>query len=290
MIQKRLLSGWENFWMRPAHPEPLALCRIVFYAGLLWLYAAEDFRIVTDLAPLRWRPISFITFLAPSAPPTADVILWMQTIWKISLFASMAGFMTRVSTLLACLLGLYLVALPFCVVSPTHEMGACGIGFIVLALSRCGDALSLDSLISSWGRRPGRNPVSPEYGWPIQLMRTVICLVFFGAGVSKLQQSGLAWILSDNLQLQLGARSMPAAAWLISSPQLCRFLAGSTIFIEALHPLALFSRMLACIFVPGAILLLISIWIFMDIRFVSLMLAHVFWLPWFVYPGSKQVS
>lgn len=271
-----IVRAWPASWFRPASPQALALCRILFYAMLLALYGGTQFRFVAEVAPLYWEPISFLAILAPEGPPSADAIGVLQLVWKIALVASLAGLATRVSTAVACGLGLYLIGLSYCVSRPSHEMAAAAIALLVLALSRCGDVWSLDALLSR------RRDVawSGEYRWPIQLVRVAISLAFFSAGLSKLRNGGLGWIFSDTLQLTIAERALPLGVWLAQWPAACRALAAGIITIELFHPLALFSRRAACFFVPGSIAMLLGFWLVLGIPFWPLLWLHGFWIPW----------
>lgn len=272
-------DAWRTFWFRPASAQALGLCRILFFAMLLALYGASDFRFVAELAPLYWEPISFFAIGPLAAPPSAAMIGALQLIWKLSLVTAFAGLATRLSTAVACLLGLYLIGLTYCVSRMSHEMAAAGIAAVVLAFSRCGDAGSVDSLLA---RRRGVSAPAPnaEYRWPIQLVRVVISLAFFTAGLSKLRNGGVAWIVSDTLQLTIAERGLPLGLWLAQWPLACRALAAGIVFVEFFHPLALFSRRAACFFIPASMLLLLGFWLVMGVGFWPLFLLHLFWIPW----------
>lgn len=278
-MTRSLAESWHDSWFRPAPPGALGLCRLLFFAMLLALYGGADFTFVAAVAELRWEPISFLAIAAPAGPPSADVLAGLQLVWKLALFAAMAGIATRLSTAIACLLGIPLIGLTYCVSRPSHEMAAAAITLVVFALAWCGDAGSVDALLA---RRRGRPALAPsgEYRWPIRFVRVVISLAFFSAGLSKLRNGGLGWIFSDTLQLTMAERGLPLGLWLAQWPRVCRALAGGVVCIELLHPLALVSRRAACLFVPGSIGLLLGFWIVLGIPFWPLLFLHVFWLPW----------
>lgn len=276
---RRGIDAWNSYWFRPAPAEALGLCRILFYAMLLLLYGREDFRFVTDLATLRWAPVSFLALTAPAGPPSAGEIEAMQIVWRLALLAACVGLATRLSTAVALLLGIHLIGYTYCVSRQSHEMAAPMIAMAILPLSRCGDAWSLDALLAR--RRGAPTPLpSGEYRWPIHFVRVVISLAFFSAGLSKLRNGGLGWIFSDTLQLTLAERELPLGLWLAQWPLVCRALAGSVVFVELFHPIALFSRRAACFFIPGSIGMLIGFRLAMGISFWPLLLLHLFWIPW----------
>lgn len=271
---------WRDYWFRPVAPDALGLCRILFYATLLALYGGEDFTFVAALAPLHWAPISFFAITAPAGPPPGATLAALDFVWKLGLLGAMAGIATRVSTALACLLGLYLIGLTYCVSRPSHEMAAAAIALVIFALARCGDAWSIDAMLAR--RRAPRAVPAPsgEYRWPIRFVRVVISLAFFTAGLSKLRDGGLGWIFSDTLRLTMIEREVPLGLWLAQWPWVCRALAGSVVCIELLHPLALVSRRAACVLIPASIGFLLGSWLVLGIPFLPLLVLHVVWLPW----------
>lgn len=272
------MSRMDSFWFSPRRPEPLALCRIVFCGALFALYAGEDFRFAAALAPLHWEPISFVALLAPG-PPSAAAVGVLQVIWKASLLATALGVATRPASAIAFLGAAWLFATVYGVARTSHEMAAATLALGVLALSRCGDAWSVDAALA---RRRGRTApeASAEYRWPIQLVRVVVCLTFFGAGVSKLRDGGLAWIFSDSLQLLIAERALPFGLWIASHPLLCRALAAGVVLVETLHPLALVSPRAAALLVPASFGMLLGFRAAMGVPFWPLAALHVFWIPW----------
>ena len=94
-----------------------------------------------------------------------------------------------------------------------------------------------------------------QYRWPIQLVRLVFVTVFLAAGLAKLRQAGLEWVLSDTLRNYFlenqyvfrleGARgwSHLLADWLIARPGLVQgMLAIGVLVVELSAPATLFSR------------------------------------------------
>jgi hypothetical protein len=273
-------TGWQSFWFRPGSPLALGLCRILFYGMLLCWFWDADFTLCTTLGKIFWSPVSFFRLLAPHGSAPTEWLTWIQAIWKISLVASLLGLHTRLSTTVACVLGIYLIGLPYNLGKINHQMAAVCIGLVVMAVSRCGRVYSLDQLISRRTGKMSTTTPSAEYFWPIQLMRVVICLVFFTAGLNKLRESGLAWITSETLQMYLLQMGAPMGLWLAQWPWLCHLLAAFTIVVEFFHPLALVSNRFAIFWIPAGISLFLGIKLMMGIWFLPLILVHLFWLPW----------
>jgi hypothetical protein len=252
--------------------------------------APTDVALSVPLSKIYWHPYTYYIVLNPHGPPSVECLRWMQAAWKISLVASLLGLCTRLSTAVACVLGVYLVGLPYNLGKINHDTAVACISLVVLAMSHCGRLWSLDQLIASFRGKPFDPAPSAEYRWPIQLMRVVICSVFFGAGLNKLETSGLDWMTTENMQMNLLHFMTPVGLWLVRHPLLCRCAAASTVIVEFLHPLSLFSWRLALFWVPAGILLMFGIYLAMDIWFVPFILAHVFWMPWNLLAGRLHPS
>ncbi len=277
---EKVRSGWQSFWFRPEYPLALCICRIGIYGMFFVWIASPDVALCVPLSKIYWHPISFYIVLNPHGPPTVECLHWMQAVWRISVITSLFGMCTRLSTFVACVLGIYLVGIPYNLGKINHDTAVACISVAVMAMSHCGRMWSLDQLVAYLRGKPFDLTPSAEYRWPIQMMRVVICSVFFGAGLNKLRTSGLDWITSENMQLNLLHFATPVGLWLLRYPLLCHCLAAFTIVVEFLHPLSLVSNRLALFWVPAGVLLMVGIYLAMDIWFLPFIVAHVFWVPW----------
>jgi hypothetical protein len=162
-----------------------------------------------------------------------------------------------------------------------------------MALSRCGDGVSVDALLRRARRDSdpvGRGPViSGEYTWPVRMVWLLMALAFFAAGVAKIRFSGLQWVTSDTLAIFLIHNNYhvinldPLTTWglyLAQHPWLCRALAAGTIGVEVGFPLALVSPGARRLLVPATLLLQIMIRVVLGPSFVQFMLCYLFWVPW----------
>jgi len=291
---------WTRWWFAPAAPVNLAVCRIVFFAAMLMYYLPRDVSAWANVSSVFWDPIWIfdgrlrLPLLSAGHPVlsarTLDVI---QVAWKIALALSCVGFLTRVSTAVSFVLGLYVIGLPTNFGHASHQFPILVFVMGILALSRCGDAWSVDA----WLRRShpdtggaGRTAVSGEYTWPLRMVWVVMSLAFFAAGVSKLRHGGLAWITSDTLALNLIVNNYfsnttedPLTTWVLYVAQhrgLCHLLAAMTMILELGFPIALVSRTARRIAVPGAIAMLLGIRVLLGPAFELFALCYVFWVPW----------
>jgi len=280
---------WNHFWFEPGPAAALGICRVLFFGTLLLWQLPHDFSPWGAYSSVFWMPIwLFDTFHVPAL--SAPAIAAMQAIWKAALFVAAIGLFTRPAMAIAFVLGTYLMGLPHNFGQTQHfdtlVVFACG----ALAISRAADAVSVDAWIAS-RRHPssGPPPDDGEYTWPIRFVWVAMAMIFCAAGISKLRHSGLDWIFSDNLALLLQRQQYHISdgepwtnwgLWVAQHPWVARSMAASSVTIETLFPLALFSRRARWIFVPAGLLFLVGIRALMGPTFEQFMLCYVFWIPW----------
>ena len=287
-----LSTAWNTFWFTPAAPWHLGLCRAGFFGSFYILFLTSTNLRWYALFPAGFhQPRSFFFWLA-LPPPTWDVFSWLVTAFEISVILAALGLLTRLATTAAFVLGLYVLGLQFNYgyLHWAHAIVPVVMG--ILALSPCGDGLSLDALVHRALRGKERAP-GAQYRWPIQLVRVVFVTVFLAAGLSKLRHAGLDWVLSDTLrnyflENQYVFRSEGAtgwshglADWLIVRPGLCKVLAATALGAELSAPAALFSRCARAWLIPVLFLFQVgnALLLYQDFLFAYLGL-YLFWMSW----------
>ena len=286
-----LAAAWNTFWFEPAAPWPLGLCRAGFFASFYVLFLARtDLRWYALFPPEFYQPRSFFAWLSLPVP-NWDGMNGLVTAFEISVILAALGLLTRMATLTTFVLGLYVLGLQFNYGYLHWAHAIVPIVMGILALSPCGDALSLDALV----RRAvtGRTAAAGgQYRWPIQLVRLVFVTVFLAAGLAKLRQAGLEWVLSDTLrnyllENQYVFRSEGAtgwghllADWLIVRPGWCRVLAVGVLAVELSAPAALFSCRAQRWLIPVLFLFQVgnALLLYQDFFFAYLGL-YLFWIP-----------
>src|SRR5215218_8113551 len=144
---------WMRFWFEPVGPLNLGLCRILFFGAFFLFYLQSDFSGWGEVSESFWMPVGIFKILHLSAL-SGGLLVAMQTIWKISLALSCIGIFTRPSTITSFVLGMYLLGLPQNFGKIQHNDALVVIVLGIMALSRCGDAYSIDRLM--WrGRQRG---------------------------------------------------------------------------------------------------------------------------------------
>ena len=142
-----LAERWRRFWFTPSEPTNLAVGRILLCGYLLYFnWGLGGRAVATPFLRELWRPVSFYVWLGDWIP-SPEQLSALALVWKVSLLLSCVGLATRWSLTTACLLGVYVVGWRQNYGKVVHAEHVSLVITGVLALSRCGDALSLDSLI-----------------------------------------------------------------------------------------------------------------------------------------------
>jgi len=284
------VTRWNAFWFAPGSAAALGICRALFFGTLLLWQWPHDFSPWGAYSAVFWMPIwLFDTLGIPAFAP--EVISSIQAVWKTALFLSAIGLFTRPAMTVAFVLGVYLMGLPHNFGQTQHFDTLVVFASGALALSRAGDACSLDAWTASLRQRgPVHWPADDwEYTWPIRFVWVAMALIFCAAGISKLRHSGLDWIFSDNLALLLQRQQYHISdgepwtrwgLWVAQHPWIARSMAAVSVGVETLFPLALFSRTARKILVPAGLAFLIGIRALMGPTFEQFMLCYVFWVPW----------
>jgi hypothetical protein len=279
-----VISRWSRFWFTPSSPFDLGVSRLLFFAGVFAMYAREDFSAWGAVSNAFWLPLPLFAALHLTAL-SPDVIGALQVVWRVALVLSAVGLLTRASTIVASLLGAYLLGLPHNFGQTYHFDAVLVIAMCVLACSRAADACSVDAWLLD---DPAPEP-SGEYTWPIRTIWVAVSLVFFAAGLAKLRYGHLEWITSGNMSILL-TRALyhvsdadpltSAGLWIAAHHWLASVIAAAAVATEVAFPAALFSRRARLVLVPAAIAMLIGIRVLMGPTFGGFLIVNVFWVPW----------
>jgi hypothetical protein len=287
-IVRPVVRGWDRFWFEPGTASSLGLCRLLFFGALFLWQLPHDFSPWGMYSSVFWMPIwLFDRLMLPAfSPATLNVI---QIAWKIALLLSAIGLFTRPSMAIALILGTYLVGLPHNFGQTQHFDTLVVFATLALALSRAGDAWSIDAWRAASRRHAPPPRPSGEYTWPIRFVWVAFAAIFFAAGVSKLRHSGLDWIFSDSFALLLRRQQYhisdgePLTSWglvIAHHAWLAHLFAASAVSVETLFPLSIISRRARLVLVPAGLGFLVGIRLLMGPTFEQFMIAFVFWVPW----------
>ena len=282
-----LLERWRRWWFEPELPDTLAICRLLFF-GLLFAYYLPVSQAGWGSVPVSFRnPIWLFERLhLPILSENALTVL--SVVWKASLFFACIGLLTRLTTTVAFFLGFYLIGVPYNFSKTDHMTALLVWTMGILALSRCGDAWSVDAL---WRRRrSGASPLPPsgEYRWPVRAVWVTMATVFFAAAMAKAIQGGPAWVFSEHMEISLvqrhydiiGVPSVKWGLWVAQHPWAARSMAAGSVLLELAAPLALFSRRLRRVLPWMLLAMQVGIGVLVDVWFTRFMIVYVFWVPW----------
>lgn len=278
VVQQRL-ADWAK-----SPPADLAVFRVVVGLVLLRLpdlhsaprWAALSDAVRTPPIGLEWA-LGVVPMTPALATPAYHVIL-VATVFGV------VGLFSRTAWAVVAVVGLYLLGIPQFAGSAFHYHHLLWFAAL-LAVSPCGDVLSVDAFLR---KRRGRVvPAAPDvsYGAPLRLVWLLIGVIFFFPGLWKLLESGTAWFWSDNLQNQMYAKwfQMP---WLVPPfridhyPTLLRLGALAVIVLELGFFFFVLHRRTRAVAVVGALVFHQLTAHFMGLRFPALWLTYAAFVPW----------
>ncbi len=149
-----------------------------------------------------------------SLPPAlAAVSSMLVAAFFVSAIFLLVGLYTRLSAIVLLVVGFVVLGAAQLTGAVLHDMHL--LWFVaLLACARSGDALSLDAWFRApktqphWRRFLGSHQATTEAGLVLVFARTLLGILYFFPGFHKVQTSGLAWALSDNLANQMQAKWM----------------------------------------------------------------------------------
>jgi hypothetical protein len=281
----------EQLFFSGASARELGLHRVLFFGLVLTYSLTMDPSAWASVSRVFWSPTYFFSYFEyPVA--SAGTLVALTWIWRAALLASLLGLFSRVSVVVAFVLGFYLIGLPHNFGKVHHNDAILVLVMAIFAFSRCGDGLSLDAL-----RRTGRAPEAAEpdegawggeYSWPLRLCRLMVVFVVFSAGVAKLRHGGLDWAVSDNLYYTILRHYYTHEPFthigllFTRFPWMCNALAGFSLLVEISAPLLLvlrgWWRLILLAMVVGMFLGFGFTLGVLFIHYVALLL--IFFVPW----------
>jgi len=266
-VIRSALEAWNRYWFSPASATTLGVCRFITCAHFLNYFWSTDLALWGAVPNVLWMPIySFQLLQLPHA--SAATLGVLQIVWKTSLATGALGLFTRLSTSVSCVLGFYLIGLTHSFGKTDHADTVVPLLLLVLACSRCGDAFSFDRRIRAWRRRnleadPGV-PSSGAYAWPIKTVWMLLGLVFGAAGISKIRNGGVDWIISDSMRNILlkhhyaGYEPASRIGLVIAEyPWVYKPMAAAGMILETLAPLGMLSRIARVTIIPGLLAMIL---------------------------------
>jgi hypothetical protein len=271
---------WNAFWYTPADPTLLGLIRILtgimlLYTHAVWGLALDDFLgpdgwISRDLVELvQTNQFAYsLWWLVPARWlwPAYAVLMVILTLFTV-------GLSTRATSLLS-----LVIVISFANRLPEALFGLDKLNVILtfyLAIGPSGGSLSLDRWLAPVGGVGAPLIKNVSAAFALRLIQVHMCIVYFFAGISKLQ--GVAWWNGQAMWLAFGNLEYQSAdmTWLAWHPWGVNFLTHFTalwemsfcvlIWIPLLRPLVL----LAAVILHVAIGACLGLWTFSLIMLVG---------------------
>lgn len=226
--RERVIGAIKRYFTTASHPINLAIFRIVvFYQAYKLGYFDLIATIVGMPDTMQSPPPTGIPAIGPLAalshwpihPLGPPEILVLGRIMKAACITGMLGLLSRTSSLVVAFTFFFGwgAAQWYGKVDHHHHV----LWFIlILAASRCGDALSVDSLVRAWrrGRTGDTEPPKPAvaYGLPLRMCILLMGMLYFFPGFWKIWRSGFDWFLSDSPFNQMYGKWYSLGGWLPS--------------------------------------------------------------------------
>lgn len=246
-------EGWNRFWFTPRDPATLGVIRILagtmlLYTHVVWSFGLEDF-----MGAHPWVSRASSDFIYGAGGMHWSLLWWCDTpakLWTVhvvallSMFCLTIGFQTRIASILSFV---------FCA-SYANRVIASQFGLdqvntmlaLYLMIGPSGACYSVDRLIKRWraGQPLGLPEPSIMANVAIRLIQVHMCVIYFNAGVSKLQGQmwwdGTAiWGAVANLEYQ----SLDCT-WLCRYPYLANLMTHTTVIWEIFFCALIWNRML----------------------------------------------
>lgn len=201
---------WNNYWF--GRPGSLSVAVIRIALGISMLIALQvscpasfaDFLAAHN--PELYTPWGILAWLGPSVPSPSffEFFRKLATLTSVTLIV---GLFSRTSLVLCAVAGLLTVPVRDCFqTSWSHSDNVVFLTFIAMAFVRCGDRLSVDSILNELTGRGITVEKAIEEGksyfYGVLLAQFSVSCMFLNAGFWKLRHGGryFGWALSDNMR------------------------------------------------------------------------------------------
>jgi hypothetical protein len=185
MSTERMGRSLQNYFLAPGSAFNLGFSRFLFYGWFLWQAIFYDLADYANIPPEYWSPV---TVLRPFSAPTYELMVWVVLILYVTTALACLGLFTRTTCWLTAFLGIYAFGVAGSYGDIRFHFAPMIIIACILPLSPCGDAFSIDRLLSR--RKPKTDP--SDYTWPMRLSQITLIALMFTAGYQKLAGNWLS--------------------------------------------------------------------------------------------------
>jgi hypothetical protein len=231
-------ADWNRFWYTPADPTLLGFIRILTGVMLLYTHAVWGLALGDFFTSTAWLTPSLVRHMQANQYTysfwflVGDGWIWPVYAASMAVFALFTiGLFTRVTSILA-----LVTAISFANRVPPALFGLDQINVMLtlyLTLGGSGAALSLDRWLAK--KRSGRSAPparSASASLAIRLIQVHMCVIYFFAGVSKLQ--GPAWWTGEAMWLAFANLEYQSLdmTWLAWHPWLVNAMSHASVLWE----------------------------------------------------------
>lgn len=249
----------HDWLLAPAPPERLAALRLLVggYCVVFLVARMPSFWASTTLPARQWQPVGVLVPLGgPLSPGVVQGVLLATVALGV---AFSAGWRYRVVGPLFALAFLAVTTYRLSWGQVNHTEHLVAVHVLLLGFVPAAHAWSADELA---GRARVSSVPAERFGWPVRAMATVLVIGYVLAGLAKLRNGGLDWVVGDVLRNQvaydnlrkllLGDGYSPIGSRLVRFGWLFPPLALLTTVIELGAPLALLGGRIRTWWVVGA--------------------------------------
>lgn len=200
----------------------LGCVRIVFGLYILWLLAVPgNLQVLDILDPEPFEKVHF--FMLPDA--ISDMMIeYNAMIIKVGIASAalmVFGLFTATSTGITAFCFIATHYTLFKLTYYHNEWPYLWLPLVVLAISRCGDKLSMDAWLYGRRKKEIRNYQSNAYRWPIEVLIAFFASIYFCAGYAKLVpiSNGWNWLSGVPIQWLVSTRFFDSPTyWILGKP------------------------------------------------------------------------
>jgi HTTM domain len=236
---RSLAEEWNAFWYQPADPTLLGAIRILTGLMLLYTHAVWGLVLGQFFGAASWLSAGLVRAIQQDqytysfwwlVPDT-----WMWHAYGLSMAVLLlftVGLWTRLTSILS-----FVVVVSFAHRVPEAMFGLDqinGMLSLYLAIGPSGQALSLDRVIARWrqGSAASRTASSAGANLALRLINVHMCVIYFFAGISKLQ--GESWWTGEAMWRALSNLEYQSIdmTWLAGHPWLLNLLTHVSVLWE----------------------------------------------------------
>lgn len=276
------------YFREPTSPINLAVFRIVLFTFLYSTFASGKVLAQIQVPMALWQPPMGLNWVTQLGPFNTHWVALCSQLYLLFCLTAILGFFSRFSALMVTLLGVGLLGLMQFGGKVDHFHHLMWFTAI-LSVSRCGDMLSVDALLTA--RKNADHGIldppstSVAYAIPIRFVWLLMGVAYFFPGYWKLLDSGLAWMTSENMRFMLYRKWTELDGWLPmfridQYPTACGLAGISVILLELGFIVAVIYPRLRKIVALGGLGFHVSVIVFMAIVFKSLMWCYVTFIDW----------